>query len=120
MTPEIVAEAYEGTSYSTWCHNINEDDFDTYKYESELKVFNPEVTDDYIFVYFFEDNDLAKAYEQENNSKTGFLWLFSLLFGKSTKVNYDRYDYMVVESYMGESAKSRKDMIQIFETTIYE
>lgn len=120
LTPEIVAKAYESTSYSTWCHNISEDDSDAYEYESELKVSNPEETEDYIFVYFFIDNDSAKAYETENSSKTGFLWFLSLLFGGSTKVNYDRYDYMVVESYKSDSTKSRKDMIRIFENAIYE
>ena len=121
LTPEVVALAYEGSSYSTWAHIINEEDLDTYKYRSELKVYNPSnESGDYIFIYFFNNAEEAKAYEKENNSKSGMVWFFSLFFGEPTKVIYDRYDYMVVESYKSDTSNSRSDMIKIFESVIYE
>ena len=121
LTPETVAEAYEESSYSTWCHTISGDDADAYKYKSELKVYDPDnESEDCVFVYFFDSAEEAEAYKKEQESKSGGVWLFSLIFGRPTAVRYDRYDYMVVESFKSAGAVSRKNMIGIFEDAVLE
>ncbi len=60
LTADILSKAYDDTSYETWVHNISEEDINKYKYISELKVYNKDFENDYIFVYFFEDSDQAK------------------------------------------------------------
>lgn len=121
LTPEIIAKAYEDSSYSTWCHTIKEENLDAYKYKSELKVYNPDnESKDYIFIYFFNDAEEAKTYEKECDSKTTVIWFFSLIFGEPGSVKYDRYDYIVVASEKSNEAKSRSDMIRIFKSAIYE
>lgn len=120
LTALIVSKAYDDTSYECWVHNISEENRDKYKYVSELKVYNKDYENDYIFVYFFEDRNQAKLYVNDNDKSGFFFWLFSLIYGESTMVEYKRYDYIVVESYKNKSSKSRKDMIEILENYIYE
>ena len=77
LTPETVAEAYEESSYSTWCHTISGDDADAYKYKSELKVYDPDnESEDCVFVYFFGSAEEAEAYKKEQESKSGAIWFF--------------------------------------------
>lgn len=121
LNAEMIAVIFQETNYSTWLRSINTEDLENYKYESELKVFNPQdESKDYILIYFFNNIDDAKAYEKEFTSKSGLLHFFSFIYGENTKVKYERYDYMIVESYKNRSAKSTKEMIRIFEKLIYE
>lgn len=118
LTPESVAEAFADTEYSTFCHDISDEDHIPFR--RELKVYHScNESRDYILIYFFDDGQAAKDFQKENQSKAGMVWFFSLLFGESTMVHYDRYDYMVVESYKNKSAPSRDEMIKILESVIY-
>ena len=120
LTADSVSHAYKDTSYKCWIHNINEEKKDVYKYISELKVYNPDNENDYIFVYFFVDEEKAESYEKEYSNGGFFLWLFSLIYGDASIVNYDRYDYIVVESRKSKSTPSRENMIHILEDYIYQ
>lgn len=120
LTADSVSTAYKDTSYKYWIHNINEESGDVYKYISELKVYNPDNENDYIFIYFFEDEEKAESYEKEYSQGGFFLWFFSLIYGDASIVNYDRYDYIVVESRKSKSTPSRENMIHILEDYIYQ
>lgn len=121
ITPTTIEEAYKNSDYSTWLHIIEEEDRDIYKFYCEIKVSNKSNNDDYLFVYFFNDSEVAKEYEETNASKSNFIiYFFSWIFCSPTKVNFNIYDYMVVESYNNEKCKSKDDMIRIFENAIYE
>ncbi len=120
ITPTMIEEAYSRSNYLTWSHQIKEDN-DIYKYNFEIKVYNSLNEQDYIFIYFFDNSEVAKEYEETNASKSSFiLYLFSWIFGNPTKFNLTRYDYMIVESYDNQECKSKDDMIKIFENVIYE
>lgn len=120
LTADSVSHAYKDTSYKCWIHNINEEKKDVYKYISELQVYNPDNEHDYIFVYFFEDEEKAESYEKEHSQGGFFLWFFSLIYGDASVVNYDRYDYIVVESRKSKSTPSRENMIHILEDYIFQ
>ena len=121
LTPDLVAAAYAGGQYSTWCHTISDESKDAYDYWAELKVYNAnDESRDYIMVYFFTDADEAEKYVKEYKSKSSMTWLFSVIMGEATKVVYDRYEYIVVESYKSDTAKSRKSMIDILKNEILQ
>lgn len=121
ITPSIIEETYKNNDYLTWLHEIEGENKDFYKYYCEIKVFNKLDEEDYLFIYFFNDSEVAKEYEESNASKSNFfMYFFTWIFGNPTNVNFNRYEYMVVESYDNEKCKSKDDMIRIFENTIYE
>lgn len=117
ITPELVISAYENTSYSTFGH---QNEVDNFKYTYSVKVYNSEnETSDYIFIYFFLNNEDAKDFVKENNSKRGVIFFFSIIFGEATKAKWTQYDYMVVESTISKAKSQVKDMINIYESVIY-
>lgn len=67
LTADNLSSAYKDSSYKCWVHNINEEDRDVYKYISELKVYNPDIENDYIFVYFL------KMKKKQNHMKKNIL-----------------------------------------------
>ena len=73
LTALIISKAYDDTLYETWVHNIGEEDINKFKYIFELKVYNKDFENDYIFVYFFEDSDQAKLYVNDND-ESGFFF----------------------------------------------
>ena len=73
-----------------------------------------------IYFLFFVDEEKAESYEKEHSNGGFFLWLFSLIYGDASIVNYDRYDYIVVESRKSKSTPSRENMIHILEDYIYQ
>ena len=121
LTIYDLIDVYKESPYLTWSHIVDLEDNSIYKYQSELKVYNPDnESRDYIFIYFFENYSKAQSFVNDRSSKSCAVWFFSLIFGEETKPNYEQYDYIVVESYKSNSAPSRNDMIKIFENKIYE
>ncbi len=115
ITSNDLVELYSSSQYETFVDDYENND--SIKYDYSVKVFNSEEESrNYLFVYFFEDDNTANDFYKEYNSKTGFIWLFGLIFGENLNVKYEKYDYMVLEY----NNNTSKDMIGIYKDFIYE
>ena len=108
-------ELYSTYQYKTLVEDYT--DSESIKYNYSVKAFNKEnESGDYLFIYFFSDDKTANDFYKENNSKTGIIWIFGLIFGENLNVKYEKYDYMVLEY----DSKTSKDLISIYKDFIYE
>lgn len=115
ITPYDLVELYSSSQYESFVDDYKNND--SIKYDYSVKVYNSEEESrNYLFVYFFEDDKAANDFYKEYNSKTGFIWLFGLIFGENLNVKYEKYDYMVLEY----NNSTSKDMINIYMDFIYE
>lgn len=119
LSPDEVLDAYADTKYSVFFKTVAESDFSEIAYRYSIKVYNPEnESRDYIFIYFFDDENEAIDFENTGKSKSGIIRFVSMIFGESVTADYKRYGNIVVES--NKASASRKEMIRIFENTIFQ
>ena len=115
LTPDDIVKLYSTSQYKTLVEDYT--DSESIKYNYSVKAFNKEnESRDYLFIYFFSDDKTANDFYKENNSKTGIIWIFGLIFGENLNVKYEKYDYMVLEY----DSKTSKDLISIYKDFIYE
>lgn len=115
ITPNDLVELYSSSQYETFVDDYENND--SIKYDYSVKVYNSEEESrNYLFVYFFEDDNTTNDFYKEYNSKTGFIWLFGLFFGENLNVKFEKYDYMVLEY----NNNTSKDMISIYKDFIYK
>ena len=115
LTPDDIVKLYSTSQYKTLVEDYT--DSESIKYNYSVKAFNKEnESRDYLFIYFFSDDKTANVFYKENNSKTGIIWTFCLIFGENLNVKYEKYDYMVLEY----DSKTSKDLISIYKDFIYE
>jgi hypothetical protein len=121
LTPEIIAQAYEESPYKTFLVSMGDNEHVVDN--QALKVWKePNESDDYIIICCFESKKYAKKFYRKAKQYVIPFAIISPIFdsdGKFIIDNYQRYDYIVVESFITTKSPNRKNMIKILKSILY-